>query len=217
LLLREGQKVSGITVWRRPAAPDRLPSGASAYYQREAGGVERGDLIVLPAPDGSGVLLRRLIGLPGDRVTCCDRAGLVTVDGEPLQEDYLTPGTASSQPAFAVTLGPVQIWVMADNRDHAYDSTEWGAQPASAIQGRVIQVSVPGSGHVSEQPPATFITDGLATGQGNSPLPFVLVGTGVIGLVVLIIYGVAGVILWAVRRRRRKRFPPPPQPTYQAW
>jgi signal peptidase I len=190
-----------------------VPSGASAYYHRGAGGVERGDLIVMRAPDGSGVLLRRLIGLPGDRVTCCDQAGLVTVDGKALQEDYLTPGTEPSRTGFAVTLGPGQIWVMADDRGKAYDSTEWGAQPASAIQGRVIRVSVPGHGHVTEETPATFITDGLATGQGESQLPLALAGAGVIALGVLVIYGAVGVILWAVRRRHSRRLPPsPPSP-----
>ncbi len=49
---------------------------------------------MLPASD-EGYLVKRLIGLPGDRVVCCDSRGRVSVNGVPLREsDYLFEGTS---------------------------------------------------------------------------------------------------------------------------
>ncbi|MGH3298956.1 MAG: S26 family signal peptidase [Trebonia sp.] len=46
----------------------------------------------------------RVVGLPGDRVACCDSDGRVTVDGKRLNETYLYPGDAPSAQPFSVTL-----------------------------------------------------------------------------------------------------------------
>jgi signal peptidase I len=76
---------------------------------------------VLPASD-KGYLVKRLIGLPGDRVACCDRQGRVTVNGEPLNEPYLPRGTAPSIQRFDVVVPRDRIWVMGDNRSTSGDS-----------------------------------------------------------------------------------------------
>lgn len=79
---------------------------------------------VLPV-DASDHLIKRVIGLPGDHVVCCDVAGHVTVNGQALTETYtkLPPGvTAQSATPFDVFVPAGSLWVMGDNRYASDDS-----------------------------------------------------------------------------------------------
>jgi len=76
---------------------------------------------VLPSSH-TGFLVKRLIGLPGDHVVCCDERGRVTVNGEPLNESYLAPGTEPSIQRFDVVVPRGRMWVMGDNRANSGDS-----------------------------------------------------------------------------------------------
>lgn len=71
-------------------------------------------------------LIKRVIGLPGDRVRCCDAQGRLTVNGEPLEEDYLYADSAGPvQPSdvrFTVVVPKGRIFVMGDHRDLSADS-----------------------------------------------------------------------------------------------
>lgn len=75
-------------------------------------------------PDSShGHLVKRLIGMPGDKVKCCDDKGRVTVNGKPLEEKaYLFPGDQPSQIDFSVTVPAGKVWVMGDHRSQSGDS-----------------------------------------------------------------------------------------------
>ncbi len=74
-------------------------------------------------PDSSEQhLVKRLIGLPGDRVQCCSADGLLTVNGTPIEEPYLHPGSAPSDIPFDVTVPEGHVWVMGDHRDASADS-----------------------------------------------------------------------------------------------
>jgi signal peptidase I len=81
--------------------------------------------IGLAAPDDNDHLIKRVIGLPGDRVACCTASGHLTVNGVPLTEPYITlyPGMTSADPKpFSVTVPKNDLWVMGDNRDDSADS-----------------------------------------------------------------------------------------------
>jgi signal peptidase I len=165
--------------------------------------VRRGDVVVLSLPSRGGLFVRRVIGLPGDRVTCCDAAGRVDVDGKPIQETYLYPGDPPSTTAFSVTLGPGQLWVLGDHRSVAIDSRMWGPVPDADVVGRVAMVQA-GSFHLVRTP-ATFVADGLAPPDGRTPGFVWPLGLGTLATLVLLVLIVLGIIRTLIRRIRRPR------------
>jgi signal peptidase I len=103
--------------------------------------VRRGDIIILRLPSGfsakistGGDYVRRVIGLPGDRVACCDGDGRVTVDGKPLNETYLYPGDRPSVEPFSVTQR-WRCWPLRSSASFARSSAG-GADAAFAMPAR---------------------------------------------------------------------------------
>jgi signal peptidase I len=70
-----------------------------------------------------GHLIKRVVGIGGDRVVCCDASGRLTVNGTPLDEPYVlgSPGATSDQ-KFDVKVPAHHLWVMGDNRGNSADS-----------------------------------------------------------------------------------------------
>jgi signal peptidase I len=69
-------------------------------------------------------LVKRVIGVGGDRIVCCDSQQRITVNGVPLTEPYLYPGdrSAPSLAKFAVRVPQGRLWVMGDHRSSSADS-----------------------------------------------------------------------------------------------
>src|SRR6478752_1109472 len=83
-------------------------------------------IVGLSAPDSDDHLVKRIIGLPGDHVVCCNPLGQITVNDVPIDETlYLklpTAGDPASGDSFDVTVPPGNLWVLGDNRYRSKDS-----------------------------------------------------------------------------------------------
>ena len=126
------------------------------------------------------ILIKRVIGLPGDHVACCDAQGRVTVNGVALNEQsYLYPGASPSQLRFNVVVPPGRLWVMGDNRTYSDDSRLHqddpgnGTIPESAVIGRAFVIIWPVSRWRFLPIPATFSQPALSALAGS-----VAAGTG---------------------------------------
>ncbi|MFG2206351.1 signal peptidase I [Streptomyces sp. NPDC048638] len=76
---------------------------------------------LLPSADEKD-LIKRVVGVGGDTVKCCDAQGRVTVNGTPLTEPYVHPGNPPSELKFSVTVPTGRIFVMGDHRSDSADS-----------------------------------------------------------------------------------------------
>jgi signal peptidase I len=121
--------------------PQRNPLSASIAWVGQSFG--------LVAPDSTD-FIKRVIGVGGDRVQCCDAQGRITVNGIPLNEtSYLYPGDAPSMQTFDVVVPEGSLWVMGDHRSDSADSRSHmgdpggGFVPESRVVGRAMVVLWP--------------------------------------------------------------------------
>jgi signal peptidase I len=74
-------------------------------------------------PQASGQhLIKRVIGLPGDTVKCCDAKGRVSVNGVSVNEPYIFAGNVPSETQFSIKVPAGRLWVMGDHRGDSEDS-----------------------------------------------------------------------------------------------
>ncbi len=135
-------------------------------------GLHRGDIVVFdgtrafPAGDGAGTTdyVKRVIGLPGDHVVCCDVAsGRLLLNGVPLDEPYLWPGDRPSTLTFDVTVPAGGMWVMGDHRSESGDSRAYLGRPGGGV---VPLRDVIGQATVRYWPPGRLGTLGSTQGPG---------------------------------------------------
>ena len=102
-------------------------------------------------PVGATDYVKRVIGVPGDRVACCDSQGRITVNGIAFHEPYLEPGEAASAIRFDIVVPAGRLWVMGDHRSDSADSRAHlgdpggGTVPVDRVVGRVLGVFWPAS------------------------------------------------------------------------
>ena len=206
---------------------DRVLVNKVVYHVR---GIARGDVIVFsgqdswgpdaPPPSGNPVVrvvddllsglglhsdqtyyIKRVIGLPGDRVACCTN-GKVHVNGVPLDEgQYLFPGNKPSAFKFSTVVPPGHLWVMGDHRADSDDSRYHpgdpggGAVPENQVVGRAFLIIWPPSQLRDLPIPTTFQQAALHAGAAGAVL-----NVGPPALAV----GVLGTPVLLFRRRRRR-------------
>ncbi|MEU7898499.1 signal peptidase I [Nonomuraea sp. NPDC049152] len=146
---------SGTDSWDTYAAP-QAPANPVAAFFRWAGTV----FGVVP---GEKDYIKRVIGVGGDTVTCCDIEGRVTVNGVALDESsYLYPGNVPSQSFFTAKVPEGRLWVMGDHRQVSLDSREHtsdpgrGSIPVDQVVGRAFVIIWPLSRATTLSIPETF-------------------------------------------------------------
>jgi signal peptidase I len=170
---------------------DRILVQKVSYWN---GDVERGDVIVFEDPGGwlgqgpdlgpvqkalstvglypaGGHLVKRVIGVGGDRVACCDREGRVTVNGVALDESsYLRDGITPSAREFDVKVPEGRLWMMGDNRGNSEDSRFHqglpgrGTVPVDRVVGKVWAIVWPVGRLDRIERPETFDQKALDAG-----------------------------------------------------
>jgi signal peptidase I len=166
---------------------DRILVEKMSYWG--SGSPQRGDIVVFSDPGGwlnpsevrtanspisktleifglyptGGHLVKRVIGVGGDEVKCCDPQDRITVNGVALHEkSYLAPGVRPSLIHFDVHVQPGYLWVMGDNRSNSADSRVHlgdpggGQVPADDVVGKVFTVVWPWAHAKMIHRPATF-------------------------------------------------------------
>lgn len=176
---------------------DRILVEKVSYW---SGDIERGDVVVFDDPGGwldptqseqphnavqraleifglfptGGHLVKRVIGVGGDRITCCDQEGRLRVNGTALSEPYLEDPKASPED-FEVRVPPGHLWVMGDNRANSADSRAHmgepggGFLPVEDVLGRAWVVVWPWERVGTIDDPATF--DSLASSGPRADAP----------------------------------------------
>lgn len=96
---------------------------------------QRGDAVVF---DGSGYFgdadyIKRVAGVGGDRVVCCDTRGRIKVNGEPVDEPYLYPGDAPSKARFVAVVPEGSLFLLGDHRSDSRDSRDHLGQPGGGM------------------------------------------------------------------------------------
>jgi signal peptidase I len=128
---------------------DRVLVNRAVYHLREP---HRGDVIVFRYPDDpSVVFIKRVVGVPGDRLAVLD--GHLYVNGAECREPYVHHTLGQTDPTVAqaavagstlhdpwslaepYTIPAGQFFVMGDNRTDSDDSRDWGTVPRAAIVG----------------------------------------------------------------------------------
>ena len=95
--------------------------------------------------------VKRVIGVGGDRVRCCDKQGRIEVNGVPVDEHYLHAGDRPSRVPFDTEVPPGRLWVMGDHRDNSSDSRDHlgdpggGTVPLDQVIGRADWIGWPPS------------------------------------------------------------------------
>ena len=120
-------------------------------------------------PQNNGDLIKRVIGLPGDHVVCCNAQGDITVNGVALHETYLFPGDSpgsGDNGKFSVTVPAGKLWVMGDHRSISLDSRahqqlDGGFVPIKDVVGQAFVIVWPPSQWGWLSVPNTFHQSGL--------------------------------------------------------
>ena len=110
------------------------PGGWLEQRSDERSGLQRGleealTFVGLLPQNAGEHLIKRVIGLGGDTVECCDADGRLMVNGVGIDEPYLKPGVDSSENEFAVTVPENHLWFMGDNRSNSQDSRAHQGDP----------------------------------------------------------------------------------------
>ncbi|GAA1516606.1 signal peptidase I [Streptomyces albidochromogenes] len=183
-----------------------ISAGDRVLAQRISGGeVRRGDVVIFTdSVWGNLPMVKRVVGIGGDKVACCGKDGRLTLNGEPLDEPYLANGEPASATPFTSEVPEGHLFLLGDERRTSVDSrghiedAAKGTVPVGKVDARVDAVAWPWGGTLAR--PDTFAA---LPGGVSKPGPIAPVLAAVVAGVVLIFGGAAyGPVAKRVGRRR---------------
>jgi signal peptidase I len=137
-----------VVVFRDPNnwLPEIVDYGTNKYVSKAKSALVA--VGVLPNPTKQ-YLVKRVVGVAGDRIVCCTKTGNLTINDVEVIEPYIYAGNKPSEMTFDVTVPKGKIWVMGDHRGASADSRyhqddiNKGFVPLSKVTGRVVAVIWP--------------------------------------------------------------------------
>lgn len=138
-----------------------------------------GDLVGVSRP-GERDFIKRVIGLPGDKIACCDGQGRITVNGEPVDEPYVeenspldappNPRQCTSRQFAEVTVPAGEMFVMGDHRLVSQDARCQGPVPIDNVIGRAFVVVWPSNRFSGLSVPENWKRYAAAPAPGAAPV-----------------------------------------------
>ncbi len=170
--------------------------GDRVLAQRIDGGeVRRGDIVVFQDKVWGDVpMVKRVVGVGGDRIECCDRQGRLAINGRPVAEPYLPADDPASPTGFSATVPQGRIFLLGDHRADSVDSRSHlagggqGTVPLGAVRARVDALAWPAARWGMIDRPDSFAS---LPGGTSRPGPLPIVVPCVIAGAVLILGGAA--------------------------
>jgi signal peptidase I len=130
VFLAQATRVYGQSMEPNLHTDQRLVVEKLSYYFHEP---QRGDIVILQVSQtGSGLLIKRVIGLAGEKVEI--KGGKVYINEQPLEEPYLS--SQSQRDMRAIVVPPEHVFVLGDNRGFSNDSRAFGPVSLDKVIGR---------------------------------------------------------------------------------
>lgn len=185
-----------------------IRTGDRVLAQRISGTeVRRGDVVIFTDEVwGAMPMVKRVVGVGGDKVVCCDREKRMLLNGKPIEEPYLQSKDGVDSQPFSAKVPDGELFLLGDerrtsvdSRGHLMDSTG-GTVPVSKVDARVDAVAWPVGGVLER--PQTFAS---LPGGVSEPGPVRLLVAAIVAGVALIFGGAAYGPLTKLLGRRKAR------------
>ncbi|PZT76975.1 MULTISPECIES: signal peptidase I [unclassified Streptomyces] len=196
-----GGFVWGALVYRPYTVPTgsmspTVNAGDKVLAQRVDGDeVRRGDVVVFTDPEwGDLPMVKRIVGVGGDKIVCCGEDGRLTVNGIPVDEPYLRSSGRASGRDFTAEVPEGRLFLLGDDRTVSLDSrvhledAAHGTVPRDSVEARIDAVAWP-LGSMIGRPEAFAALPGGISSAGPLRLQLTAMGVGVVLIFGGAVYG----------------------------